>query len=255
MYPVEVTKLTKDEQAVLTAMRADATLKGAVVAMVAAAHSGELTAKSTANLEAAAATLPEPKPVTTMTIEQMKRDLRARDCLYDNPEIWKKLGALEVPELPEAVIRKAYEKGGRVILRCSSMASKANSLTDVGHRVSFRGYAEKCHYEESVPHPEWIVVQSHIDTQTLRSPKSEVVTARSPAPTPEDWFAAIAYARMDGDRQPDGCQGLWAFTIECGTAVGSNDEGVIIVYRSNQFSRRELGAARFGRLEIAIPAP
>jgi hypothetical protein len=68
-----------------------------------------------------------------------------------------------------------------------------------------------------------------------------------PAPTPEDWFAAIAYARLDGGRQPKGCEGFFAFTAETGTVVGSG--GVIVVFRRVYFDHsgnNRLGAARFG---------
>jgi len=69
-----------------------------------------------------------------------------------------------------------------------------------------------------------------------------------PAPTAEDWFSAIAYARLDGGRQPKGCEGCHAFTAENGTVVGSND-GVIGVNRDDSFDHdgySYIGAARFG---------
>jgi hypothetical protein len=58
----------------------------------------------------------------------------------------------------------------------------------------------------------------------------------------------IAYARLDGGRQPKGCEGLYAFTTETGTVVGSID-GYINVYRLDYYDRNGsnlIGAARFG---------
>jgi hypothetical protein len=196
-----------------------------------------------------ACTLPAPETAPTITIDQMKADLRIADCLYDKNEIWKQLGAKEVPAIPDTVIQEAYEKGGRVVLKCSSVSEKADALRAAGRDVYFGGIAEQYHYAKNVSNPEWIVVQSHIDRNTLGSPKSKVVTSEMPAPTPADWFSAIAYAKLDGGRQPKGCESLWAFTTESGTVVGSRDAH-IGVYRSVDFVHRgssDVGAARFGR--------
>jgi hypothetical protein len=178
----------------------------------------------------------------------MKAELRRADCLYDDTKRWKQLGATKVPKIPDTVIQEAYEKGGRVILRCSSISEKAEALKKANHSVVFCGSAEQSHYQDRVSKPEWIVVPSQIDRSTLGSPKSKVVTSEMPAPTPEDWFSAIAYARLDGGRQPKGCEGLYAFTTETGTVVGSHDVNVY-VYRvdsSDHFGDFGVGAARFG---------
>ena len=114
--------------------------------------------------------------------------------------------------------------------------------------MDFRESAWESNYQERVSTPAWVVVPSHIDQTTLGKPKSEVVTSGMPAPTPEDWFAAIAYARLDGGRQPKGCEGLYAFTNEDGTVVGLSG-GVIVVFRRVYFDHsgnKRLGAARFG---------
>jgi hypothetical protein len=169
----------------------------------------------------------------------MKNVLRAADCLYDSKKIWEQLGATKVPEIPESVIREAYEKGGRVILRCSSISEKKVALRTAGRRVLFWGIAIQSNYQESVSEPEWIVVPSHIDRSTLGSPKREVVTSEMPAPTPEDWFSVVAYARLDRGRQPKGCEGLFAFTAETGTVVGSGDDD-IFVYRGVNFVHGDL---------------
>lgn len=69
-----------------------------------------------------------------------------------------------------------------------------------------------------------------------------------PAPTPEDWFSVIAYARLDDGRQPKGCEGLYAFTTEAGTVVGLVD-GLILVCRDDRHDHcghGHIGAARFG---------
>jgi hypothetical protein len=214
-------------------------LKGAFQALVAVAQSGELTAKATANMKAASDELPEPKKASKVSIAEMKNVLRAADCLYDSKKIWEQLGATKVPEIPESVIREAYEKGGRVILRCSSISEKKVALRTAGRRVLFWGIASQSNYQESVSEPEWIVVPSHIDRSTLGSPKREVVTSEMPAPTPEDWFAAIAYARLDAGRQPKGCERLFASTTETGTVVGSGDDD-IFVYRGGNFVHGDL---------------
>ena len=245
---MEAVQVTKEEQQILDAMRASPKLKGAIVALVEVAQNGELSAKSAGAIERATDTLPEPKTAPTMTIEQMKEVLRAADCLYDDSKIWNQLGAKTVPAIPEAVIQEAYEKGGRVILRCSSISEKVDALKEANRYVSFWGDARQEHYQESISTPEWIVVPSHIDRSTLGSPKSKVVTSDMPAPTPEDWFSVIAYARLDGGRQPKGCEGLYAFTTESGTVVGSN--GVSIhVRRLDGYDHDgvdRIGAARFG---------
>jgi len=84
----------------------------------------------------------------------------------------------------------------------------------------------------------------------LPEPKkaSKVSTSEMPAPTPEDWFAAIAYARLDGGRQPKGCEGLFAFTNKDKTVVGSFD-GSVGVDRDAHYDHDGglgVGAARFG---------
>jgi hypothetical protein len=244
---MEVVQVTREERQVLDAMRASAELKGAFAAMVAVAQSGELASKPVDRLAKAAATPPQPETAPTITIEQMKNELRAADCLYDKAEIWEQLGAKNVPALPDSVIQEAYEKGGRVVLKCSSISEKAYALREAGFEVCFGGTAEQRHYEDNVSNPEWIVVQSHIYTDTLGRGKRDVVTADKPEPTPEDWYAAIAYARLDGRRQPQGCENLYAFTAETGTVVGSSDNR-IFVYRNGGYdpSGPLIGAARFG---------
>ena len=208
---METVKVTKAERQVLDAMRASPTLRVAFKAMVETAQSGELMAKPTANVKAASAALPEPKKASTLSIEEMKAVLRAADCLYDDRKIWKQLGAPKVPQIPDTVIQEAYEKGGRVILR-------------------------------------WIVVPSHIDNSTLGLKKSKVVTSEMPAPSPEDWFSAIAYAVLDGERQPKGCEELAAFTTESGTVVGSYGCCIRVLRFGFNGRRgaRVFGAARFG---------
>jgi hypothetical protein len=189
-----------------------------------------------------------PRPPSTITIERMEAELRAADCLYDDTKLWKQLGATEVPQIPDAVIQEAYAKGGRVILRCSSISEKAEALKSANHSVVFSGSAQQSNYQESVSKPEWILVPSDIDESTLGRPKIKVVTSEMPAPTPEDWFSAIAYARLDGGRQPKGCQGLYAFTTKSGEVVGSRDDR-IDVHRNVHCDRRgspNLGAGRFG---------
>jgi hypothetical protein len=245
MATVEV---TNEERALLDLCRRRATLGGAIHALVAAAQSGELSAKSAGAIDKASETLPESKITRKIIIDHMKAELRAADCLYDSKEIWARLGATNVPEIPESVIREAYEKGGRVILRCSSINEKTKVLRKVNHYVGFLGSASQSDYQASVSEPKWIVVPSHIDQSTLGSPKSEVVTSEMPAPTPEDWFAVIAYARLDGGRQPKGCERFCAFTNEDGTVVGSSDARILVL--RNAFCDHRGGssfcAARFG---------
>jgi hypothetical protein len=234
---------SQQRQAVIAAMDSNPRLVGLLHSMVEAVQTASLEAKSEEALGKAGAALPAPK----LSIEQMKTELRAADCLYDKAEIWKQLGAKNVPAIPASVIQKAYEEGGRVVLECSSISEKADALRKAGCNVYFGGAAEQ-HYTENVSNPEWIVVQSHIDTDTLGSPKRDVVTADKPAPTSEDWFAAIAYARLDGRRQPQGCENLYAFTTKSGTVVGSHG-GRIRVDRYDcdvRDGRSFIGAARFG---------
>jgi len=228
---MEIVKVTKAERRALEAMRADPALRVAFKAMVEAARSGELAGKSPKALAKASAALPEPKKASTVSIAEMKEALRAADCLYDNTTIWKQLRATKVPPIPDAVIREAYEKGGRVILRCSSISEKTEALRKANRSMSFYGSADACvgfwgsaeqsDYQKRVSKPKWIVVPSHIDESTLGSSKSKVVTSTMPAPTPEDWFSVSAYAKLDGGRQPEGCESLYAFTTETGTVVGS----------------------------------
>jgi hypothetical protein len=184
-----------------------------------------------------------------LTIEQIKKDLRAADCLYDRQKIWKQLGAGQVPNIPDTVIQEAHETGGRVIFRGSSISEQADAVRAAGHAVGFWGSAEQFHYTARVSKPEWIVVPSHIDRETLDSPKREVITSDKPAPTPEDWFSVIAYARLDGGRQPKDCENLYAFTTEDGVVVGSCDD-LISVSRNDRYVHDGFslfGAARFGR--------
>ena len=42
-----------------------------------------------------------------ITIEQMKAELRATDCLYDNAKFLSQLGAKIVPAIPDTVIEEA----------------------------------------------------------------------------------------------------------------------------------------------------
>ena len=197
---------------------------------------------------AATTSLPASKSAPTMTIAQMKEVLCAADCLYGNTKLWEQLGATSVPEIPDTVIQEAYKKGGRVILRCSPIYAQADALKEANHSVVFAGSAARSDSQESVSEPEWIVVPSHIDRSTLGSPKSRIVTSEMPAPTPEDWFSVIAYARLDGSRQPKGCEGLYAFTNETGTVVGSLVDR--IRFDRYDFYDRDgrdlVGAARFG---------
>jgi hypothetical protein len=197
---------------------------------------------------AATTSLPASKTAPTITIEHMKAELRRADCLYDDTKRWKQLGATKVPKIPDTVIQEAYEKGGRVILRCSSISEKAEALKEANRSVYFWGSAEQSDYQKSVSKPEWIVVPSHIDRSTLGSPKSKIVTSEMPAPTPEDLFSVIAYARLDGGRQPKGCEGLSAFTTESGTVITSCDDGVFFDRNISfdDFGHDSVGAARFG---------
>jgi len=239
---------SQQRQDVIAAMDSNPRLVGLLYSMVEAVQTASLKAKSEEALVDAAAALPAPGTAPTVSMEQMKNELRAADCLYDNAKIWRQLGAGRVPKIPDSVIREAYEKGGRVVLKCSSISTKANALQKAGHRVSFGVTAAQRRYTENVLKPEWIVVQSHIDGKTLGSPKRDVVKTRKPAPTPEDWFAAIAYAKLDDGRQPKGCEGLFAFTTESGTVVGSDDDFIVVnryVYLDH-YGRDGLGAARFG---------
>jgi uncharacterized protein YaiE (UPF0345 family) len=213
--------------------------------IVEAVQTASLSPKSEAALVNANATLPAPGP----GIEEMKAVLGAEDCLYDKAEIWRALGAGSVPEIPDSVIREAYEKGGRVVLSCSSISEKATALEDANLNVYFRGSAQQHNYVESVSEPGWIVVQSHIDKSTLGSQRRAVVTSEMPAPTLEGWFAAIAYAILDGNRQPKGCEGMWAFTAERGTAAGSARCNVnVICCEGEDYDgfKSFIGAARFG---------
>ena len=244
----QVVQVTDQEMKVLNAYRTAPQLQVAVDAMVAVVQSGALSAKPERPLANAVDTLPAAKTAPKMTIEQMKEVLRAADCLYDDTKRWEQLGAKEVPAIPDTVIQEAYEKGGRVILQCSSIRQKAEALRIAGRNVYFDGTAEQHHYAENVSKPEWIVVQSHIDRETLGRAKRDVVTTDKPAPTPEDWFSAIAYARLDGGRQPKGCENLWAYTTESGTVVGSHD-GRIGVVRDVSYDldgHFRIGGARFG---------
>ena len=196
----------------------------------------------------ATTSLPASKTAPTITIEHMKAELRRADCLYDDTKRWKQLGATKVPKIPDTVIQEAYEKGGRVMLRCSSISEKAAALKEANRSVDFWGRAEQSDYQKSVSKPEWIVVPSHIDRSTLGSPKREVVTSEMPPPTPEDWFSVIAYARLDGGRQPKGCEGLYAFTNETGTVVGSHDGRIYVPPHGfyDLGGNFNIGAARFG---------
>jgi hypothetical protein len=237
----------KQRQAVIAEMDSNPTLARLFHGMVEAVQTASLEARSEEALVKAAAALPAPGTAPTVSIEQMKNELRAADCLYDNAKIWKQLGAKNVPAIPDSVIQEAYEKGGRVVLKCSSISRKTDALQKAGHDVYFAGTAEQRHYTENVSKPEWIVVQSHIDGETLGSPKRDVATTDKSAPTPEDWFAAIAYAKLDDGRQPKGCENKWAFTTESGTVVGSHN-GLIGVLRHDVYGGPYgLGAARFGR--------
>lgn len=190
----------------------------------------------------------------TAPIDEMKTVLREADCLYDKAEIWRQLGAKEVPELPYSVIQEAYTKGGRVILRSTSISEKADALCRAGHAVEFWGDAKKAHYQYSGSKLEWVVIPSHIDKTTLGCRKSVVVTPEMPPPTLEDWFSVLAYARVDRGGQPEGCEGLFAFTTEYGTIIGPyGDDVAILVHRDEAYERigaGNTGAVRFGRFSF-----
>ena len=235
---------SQQRQAVIAAMDNNPRLAKLLYSMVEAVPTASLEAKSEEALGKAGAALPAPK----RSIEQMKTELRAADCLYDKGTIWKQLGAKNVPAIPASVIQKAYEEGGRVVLECSSISEKADALRKAGCNVYFGGAAKQQHYTENVSNPKWIVVQSHIGTDTLGSPKRDVVTADKRAPTSEDWFAAIAYARLDGRRQPQGCENLYAFTTKSGTVVGSRVGGINVIRFDDYelFGFSFIGAALFG---------
>jgi hypothetical protein len=241
---------TREQKEVIAAVLDNPTLAGVVAKMLKEVGNDPtlLAQHSKSTLANAIDSLPAPEAAPTITIEHMKAELRAADCLYDNAKIWEQLGAKEVPAIPDTVIKEAYEKGGRVVLQCSSISEKADALRTAGHGVYFGGAADQRHYAENVSNPKWIVVQSHINRNTLGSPKSKVVTSEMPVPTPADWFSAIAYARLDGGRQPKGCENKWAFTSESGTGVGSVD-GYICVVRDDFYDHYaySVGAARFGR--------
>jgi hypothetical protein len=247
-------QLSSDGRAALEAFNLLSTAeKGTFVALASTVLASEIALKVSSatpeQLATAQSVVEAGIAAQRLTIDQMKAELRAADCLYDDSKIWKQLGATKVPKIPDAVIQEAYEKGGRVVLKCSSISEKADALRTARRDVYFGGTAAQRHYAENVSKPEWIVVQSHIDRNTLGSPKSKVVTSEMPAPTPEDWFSAIAYAKLDGGRQPKGCESLWAFTTESGTVVGSDDV-IIFVFRNVFFDpggRGSFGAARFGR--------
>ena len=165
---------SQQRQDVIAAMDSNPRLARLFHGMVEAVQTASLEARSEEALVDAAAALPAPGTAPTVSMEQMKNELRAADCLYDNAKIWRQLGAGRVPKIPESVIREAYEKGGRVVLKCSSISTKANALQKAGDRVSFGVTAAQRRYTENVLKPEWIVVQSHIDGKTLGSPKRDV---------------------------------------------------------------------------------
>lgn len=233
----------------LAKMRAHPRLKVTTAAMAHVALR-DLPAKSKKALERVNSILPEPKTEprrSGFSVEKMKKDLRANDCLYDNRKLWKKLGAGEVPEIPPAVIRKAWEMGGRVVLRCSSISKMTEALREAGCTVLFggRGRAKQEDYARDVSKPKWIVVQSYIDKET-RS-----LTPGMPAPRPEDWFASVAYAQLEG-RHPKGCEYLHAITAEEGTVIQSCDNLIYLLswpLTAPGDSLSLSGVPRFGKIK------
>lgn len=218
-----------------------------VLAMVEAAETLNLSSKSDSALSSTSAALPEvPTTAAVVSIEEMKAALREADCLYDNAEIWKQLGAKEVPEIPEAVIQEAYQKGGRVILQCSSISEKTDALRAARLFVEFSSNARPSDYVAAVSQAQWVVVQSHVDRNTLGQQKREVVTNDNPAPTAENSFAVRAYARLDGGRQPRGCENVHEFTSES-EAIGSFPNSICVNgCVSDESFAANAGAARFG---------
>ncbi len=238
----------EERQAIDLALANNPTLAKLVLAMVKAAETLNLSPKSDSALSNTSAVLPEvPTTAAVVSIEEMKTTLREADCLYDNPKIWERLGAKEVPEIPDAVIQEAYQKGGRVILQCSPISEKTEVLRKVGLDVNFWHGAKPSDYLATVSKPRWMVVQSHVGPNTLGRPMREVVTNDNPAPTTEDSFAVRAYAKLDGVRQPRGCEDVYEFTAESGTMVGSTDVCISVARNDhpNPYGC-EVGASRFG---------
>jgi hypothetical protein len=235
-------KITSAQRrSVIEALDNDKSLAKLLVAMVEAARRPALESKSADALGKAAEVLP------AVSRRKMMADLRADDCLYDDRKIWKQLGAKNIPKLPDDVIRKAWRTGGRIVLHDPSISRQADALRAAGNSVCFWGGAKQEHYTAPVSKPEWIVIPSHIDRKTLHKPKKEVITADSPAPTPGAWFSALAYARLDGGRQPEGVEGLFAFTTESGTVVGAGGDYFYVNRRdSDDIGIDGIGAARFG---------
>lgn len=179
---------------------------------------------------------------------EMEAVLREADCLYDNPVHWLRLGATEtIPPIPNELIEKAYQQGGRIIYRCSSISCKADALRGVSPGMVWWGEARQWDYETKVSDPGWIVVPSHIDPTTLGKPKHTVVSRENPAPSDEDLFGMYAYARLEG-RQPRGYEDMFAFAKQIGAVVGSSGSFITVGRNDSNFEgfNRNIGAARFG---------
>jgi hypothetical protein len=157
------------------------------------------------------------KAAVSITVAEMKAVLREADCLYDKAEIWKQLGAKNVPEIPDSVIQEAYERGGRIIFRNSSIGEMIRCLPEESrNRVhiwediepkSLTDFLNSKNFQAK-----WIIVPSHVDLSTLGKSKGEVVTSDNPAPLIVDSFAVRAYALLDGQRQPKGCENVFEYT-------------------------------------------
>jgi hypothetical protein len=239
----------QQRQAVFAPMDSNPRLAKLFDGMVEGTQTAILESKSDAALANADATLPPTKTAPTITIEQMKAELRAADCLYDKAESWNQLGAERVPPIPDAVIQEAYEKGGRVILRCSSISEKAEAVRAAGRRVDIYGDLDKqAHYTARVSTPEWIVVESYLEGETINSVRTKGFPSDSVGLNPEDGFAEIAYATIDGGRPPRGFENLYAFTTGVPSAVGSFDDSIQVIRYDAYvaYARSLFGIARFG---------
>jgi hypothetical protein len=180
-------------------------------------------------------------------IAELRGFLLAADRLYHDPSTWKQLGAKEVPPIPTDVIVEAVLKGGRIILRCSSLSEKIAALEQKGHDVSCGPTVRLCDYKAHDSKPEWIVVHSYIDRGTVGSLPREGGTLDMPRPNTADWFAALAYAKLRDGAQPMGCENGVVVT-DPGTHVGSSPNEIYLECHDpfGTFGVTPLSTASFG---------
>lgn len=233
-----INSLNTSEERLLSALRERpqlASLVGAMVDMTSSGDIGKLTKQRLAEILEALPQSPKAARRTEapgVSLQQMKRDLRADHRLCDKRSIYERYGLKEIPPLHDHVIKEAWKSCGLVMLECASPKKLISVLRRANKPISVSendGWFSK---DDTTRIPKWIILPARLISSVHRSDRerlgSSAVSWDPSLPTPEQLFAMHAYALLSGRPCPEEYQGKLALTNMPGVVVGLTDRGLVL---------------------------